>query len=74
MRMQVGSLALLSGLRIWRDRGSGVGGRLQIQPLAWEPPYAVGMALKRPNKETNKSQTWTKRPKKVLMVVFLKIF
>ena len=26
-----------------------------IQPLAWEPPYAVGMALnKQTNKQTNK--------------------
>ena len=26
-----------------------------IQPLAWEPPYAVGAALKRQNKQTNKT-------------------
>ena len=31
-----------------------------IQPLAWELPYAVGAALKRP-KQTNKQ---TKKPKK----------
>ena len=23
-----------------------------IRPLAWEPPYAVGLALKRQNKQT----------------------
>ena len=33
--------------------GSGVGRRLQlIRPLAWEPPYAVGVALKRQKKRT----------------------
>ena len=25
-----------------------------IRPLAWEPPYAVGVALKGKNKQTNK--------------------
>ena len=25
-----------------------------IRPLAWEPPYAVGVALNRQNKQTNK--------------------
>ena len=25
-----------------------------IPPLAWEPPYAVGAALKKANKQTNK--------------------
>ena len=25
-----------------------------IRPLAWEPPYAVGAALKRQNKQINK--------------------
>ena len=25
-----------------------------IQPLVWEPPYAMGTALKRQNKQTNK--------------------
>ena len=27
-----------------------------IGPLAWEPPYAVGVALKGKNKQTNKKQ------------------
>ena len=31
-----------------------------IQPLAWEPPYAVGVALKR-QKQTNKQKTKTKQ-------------
>ena len=69
MRLWVQSLALLSGLRIWRCRelwrrsqtrlGSGVAVALallwlwhrpvataQIRPLAWEPPYTMGVALK----------------------------
>jgi len=64
MRLQVPSLALLSGLRIWHCREMGC--RLQtrldlallwlwhrlaivalIRPLAWEPPYAVGVALEK---------------------------
>ena len=63
-RLQVGSLASLTGLRIDVALSCGVGHRLSldpellwlwcrpaivapIQPLAWEPPYAVGAALKR---------------------------
>ena len=48
--MQVQFLALLSGLRILRCCGCGVGQQLAvapIQPLAWELPYAAGVALKR---------------------------
>ena len=56
MRSQVPSLASLSGLRIWRccDTGHRCGSDLvllwlwcrpeaiaPIQPLAWEPPYAL---------------------------------
>ena len=63
MRMQVESLALLSGLRIWCCCELGVGLRrgsdpellwlcrpvatVSIQPLSWEPPCAAGVALKR---------------------------
>ena len=64
--MQVLSLALLRGLRIWCC--CSVDGRCSsdpallwlwyrlaataaIRPLAWERPYAVGTALKRPKKE-----------------------
>ena len=67
MRMQVQSLASLSGLRIGAAVSCGVGNRrgkdptllwlwcrpavtAAIQPLAWEPPYALGMSLKRQNK------------------------
>ena len=61
MRMQVQSLASLSGLRIWHCLRYGVGHRCgsdlvllwcrrvataPIQPLAWESLYAAGVALK----------------------------
>ena len=32
-----------------------------IQPLAWEPPYAMGMALKRPKQKTNKQKKKEKK-------------
>ena len=59
MRLQVQSLALLSGLRIRycelccceRWLGShvavAVAAVVPIRPPAWEPPYAVGAALKK---------------------------
>ena len=39
--------------------GCGVGWRLQLglDPLAWEPPYAVGVALKGQKKNKNKRTT-----------------
>ena len=49
MRLQVQSLASLSRLRIrhccelWRRLAA----TAPIRPLAWEPPYAIGIALKR---------------------------
>ena len=55
MRMQVCSLALLSGLKdpallwLWCRLAAAA----LIQPLAWELPYAVGMALKRKKKKNN---------------------
>ena len=57
MRTQVRSLALLSGLRIPRCCGCGVGRRLQllIQPQAWELPYAATAALKRPKRRKEKN-------------------
>ena len=65
MRLQVQSLASLSRLRIWCCHelwcrlqmwlGSGIAVVVTqvgvVQPLAWEPPYAVGGALKRPKKQ-----------------------
>jgi len=38
-----------------------------IRPLAWEPPYALGTALKnktKQNKRNKKMQQQTKKPKK----------
>ena len=65
MRLQVQPLASLSGLRIWGCRelwcrlqmwlGSHVVvAKAPIGPLAWEPPYAAGVApekAKRPKKK-----------------------
>ena len=65
------TLALLSGLRIWRCHDLQVGDRYGldpvspwlwrmsavaplIRPLARELPYAVGAAIKRKTKQTNK--------------------
>ena len=88
MRMWVQSLALLSGLRIWRCHnlqctnaprilcccGCVIGCRHSsdlallwmwrrlaaaalIQPLAWELPYATGVAVKRRKKEKTNKET-----------------
>ena len=48
MMMQVRSLALLSGLRIWCcwELWCRLAAIAPIQPLAWEPPRAAGAALK----------------------------
>ena len=52
--------------QIWRSCGCGVGRQFTalIQLLGWEPPYAMGVALKKPikkNKQTNKTKE-TKNP------------
>ena len=49
MRLQVRSLASLSGLRIWccRELWCRPAAATPIRPLAWETPYATGAALKR---------------------------
>ena len=62
--MQVRSLALLSGIRIQRCRelwhrlqtrlGSRVAVALAIRPLAWEPPYAAGVAQINSKKDKKK--------------------
>ena len=73
MRLQVQSLASLSGLRIGVAVSCGIGHRqdsdlaflwlwcrlaatalMSWNPLAWEPPYATGAALKRQKKEKKK--------------------
>ena len=52
MRTQVQTLALLSGLRIWHccELWRRLTATALIQPLAWEPLYAMGVALKRQKK------------------------
>ena len=62
MRTRVRSLASLTGLRIWhscelwwRPAAAGL-----IRPLAWDPPYAVGVALKRQKKKKKKKKEITK--------------
>ena len=73
MSVQVWSLTLLSGLRIAKSYGIGhrhgldlvllwlqcrLAAVAPIQPLAWEPPYALGSAPKRQKnkKEKKKNQ------------------
>ena len=53
MRTQVRSLAFLSGLRIWCCCKLWYRSQMQLQfdPLAWELPYAAGVALKKKNKK-----------------------
>ena len=53
MRMQVQSLTLLSGLRIWHYCGCGVP---LIWPLTWELSYATGAALKRKRKSKEREK------------------
>ena len=59
MRMQAGSLALLSGLRIQCCHELWLWCRLvavaPIRPLAWEPPYAAHVALKSKKKKKKKN-------------------
>ena len=58
VRMQIQSLALLSGLRIrYCHMQMWLGSRIAIapiRPLAWELPYAMGASLKREKKGENK--------------------
>ena len=73
VRIQVPSLASLSGLRIQRCMSCGVGHRcgsdltwlwhrpastalIRPHPLAWEPQYAAGTALKRKKKKKKKTE------------------
>ena len=60
--MWVRSLALLSGFRIWcchalwcRQATAAL-----IRPLAWEPPYASGAALKSKKKKERKKRKVTR--------------
>ena len=47
MKLQVQSLVWLSGLRIWHRPAA----TAPIRPLAWDPPYATGVALEKKKKE-----------------------
>ena len=49
MRLWVRTLVLLSGLKIWHccELWCRTAAVAPIAPLAWEPPYAAGAALKR---------------------------
>ena len=57
MRLQVRSLALLSGLirhcyELWCRSQMRLGSHVAlIQPLAWEPPYALGAVLEKAGKK-----------------------
>ena len=55
VRTRFRSLALLSGLRIRRchELWCGPAATALIRPLAWEPPYAACVALKRPKEKKN---------------------
>jgi len=50
---------------MWHGSGVAVAAAVAlIRPLAWESPYAVGVALKR-QKTKNKKTNQTKKPKKM---------
>ena len=78
MGMHIPSQALLSGLRIGRCCERGAGRRCGsyvvllwhkpmaaalIQPLAWEPPYTTGVALKR---QQQQKEQYTHIPQRVI--------
>ena len=58
MRLPVQSLASLSGLRIWscRELLHRPVATAPIKPLAWEPPQAAGVALKRQKNKNKKKR------------------
>ena len=49
---------LIPGLAQWVKAAAPIG------PLAWEPPYALGAALIRQNKQTNKQQQKREKERK----------
>ena len=53
----VRSLALLSGLRIWRchELWCRPAATAPVRPLAWEPPYAEGAAALKRQKDQKKN-------------------
>ena len=73
MRLQVRSLALLSGLRLWHC--CELWCRLQtwlrsrvavalLRPLAWEPPYAAGAALEKAKRQKKKKKKKERKKEK----------
>ena len=86
MRTHVPSLASLSGLRIqhchelWyrlqTQLGSGIGCYLQLpfDPLAWEPPYDIGAALKKTKKISNFCWHFQKLPGNWVVFFFFFFF
>ena len=58
--MQVHSLASLSGLRILQCKPAAAA---LIRSLVWEPPYAMGAALKRQNKEKEGKRKYADKDK-----------
>ena len=58
MRTQVQSLALLSALRIWHchELWGKLAAIAPTRPLAWELPYAAGVALKRQGEKKKKTE------------------
>ena len=69
MRMKVQSLPSLSGLRIpcCRELWCRLAATALIGPLAWEPPYAVGVALER-QKRQKKNKKQKKKAAKTIKV------
>ena len=67
MRLPVRSLASLSELRIWccRELWCRLAAVALIRPIAWELPYALGMALKTKKKKKKKKRKKKKRNYKV---------
>ena len=59
MKLWVQSLALLSGLKIWHccELWYRLAATVLIRPLAREPLYAMGAALKRTKDEKTKTKT-----------------
>ena len=70
MRTWIQYLALLTGLGIrrWCERWCRLAATAPIQPLDWEPPYAMGAALKK-TKDKNKKQNTTKKTERSSMRV-----
>ena len=51
MRMQLQSLTPLSGLKYYRELYCRSPATAPVRPLAWDLPYAVGIALKKKKKD-----------------------